>query len=501
MGKATGFKEQARQLPEHRDVAERLQDWREIYTSWDDQSAGKQAGRCMDCGVAFCTNGCPLGNLIPDWNDLVYRNNWQEALKLLHTTNNFPEFTGRICPAPCESSCTLAINDSPVTIEMIEKAIADHGWSRQWIVPQSPQQETDKKVAVIGSGPAGLAAAQQLRRTGHSVTVFEKDEYLGGLLQLGIPEFKLNKSVVDRRVQQLEQEGVVFKTSVTVGHDVAADEILAKFDAVCLAIGATVPRDLPITGHNLNGIHFAMDYLCQQNRIIKGQQFLELEVISAKGKKVVIIGGGDTGADCLGTAHRQGAASVLQIEILPKPPTTRQKDNPWPQWPLILRTSSAHEEGGVRDYSLITKRFLSNKQGAVRALECSRVTWGKGANQSPSFTEIEDSTFIIEADLVLLAMGFLHPDHQLPDALGLQYNRRGNVKTDQRLRSSVNKVFACGDAQRGQSLVVHAIASGRKCAREIDIFLSGYSELPAVHGYARLYPLDGERHMSYSTPY
>lgn len=441
----------------------------------------------MDCGVPFCNSGCPLGNLIPEWNDLVYHGDWQEAIDRLHATNNFPEFTGRICPAPCEGACTLAVNGDSVTIEMIEKAISDRAWREGWIKPEPPRTRTGKKVAVVGSGPAGLAAAQQLNRAGHTVTIFERSERMGGLLVLGIPEFKLEKAVVKRRLAQIEAEGVIFRPSTNVGVDISHDELLTQFDAICLAGGSTVPRDLPIPGRDLSGIHYAMDFLTQQNRRLKGREFSPEETISALGKNVVIIGGGDTGADCLGTSHRQLAKNVVQVEIMPRPPERRTDVNPWPQWPMTFRTSSAHEEGGDRDYNVLTKRFVDDGKGNVVRLDCVRIEWvpAEGGGR-PDMREVPGSEFSIDADLVLLAMGFLHPQHDgLLDSLGVEYDSRGNVKTDVMLKSNIGKVFACGDMQRGQSLIVHAIASGRTCARAIDLALMGDSNLPTVRGYAR----------------
>ncbi len=486
MGKVTGFKETKRILPQRRNMQERILDWKEVYEHWSDKSAAAQAGRCMDCGIPFCSNGCPLGNLIPEWNDLVYRGDWHQAIKMLHATNNFPEFTGRICPAPCEPACTLAINDNPVTIEMIEKEISNKAWEKGWIKPTLPKYRTGFSVAIVGSGPAGLSAAQQLNRAGHNITVFERDEYIGGLLQLGIPEFKLEKWVVDRRVDQMKQEGIVFQTSTNVGVDISAQELIDQYDAVCLAGGSTVPRDLPVPGRNINGVWFAMEYLTQQNRILKGKTFPKDTVITAQNKHVVIIGGGDTGADCLGTAHRQKPKQITQIEIMPKPPQVRNKNNPWPEWPLVLHTSSAHEEGGERDFCIVTKQFNSSPTGKLQNLTCKRVKWSTNGNGSFQMNEIPGSEFIVEADLVLLAMGFVHPQHEgLLDDLGTKYDVRGNVKTNSKFKTSIDKVFACGDMQRGQSLVVHAIASGRACARQIDIYLTGTSSLPDVHAYVR----------------
>ena len=435
----------------------------------------------MNCAVPFCHGGCPLGNLIPDWNDLVYQGQWRKALHALHATNNFPEFTGRVCPAPCEASCVLAINQDPVTIEYIEKAIADRGWKEGWIVPEPPKKRTGKKVAVVGSGPAGLAAAQQLNRAGHWVTVYERDNYIGGLLRLGIPDFKLEKHVVQRRIDQMIDEGVEFKTGVNVGESYPVDELVDSFDAVCLAGGSTVPRDLDVPDRQLDGIHFAMDYLTQQNRLIAGEQIDPAERITAEGKRVIIMGGGDTGADCLGTAHRQGAEVVYQIELLPEPPDQRAPENPWPQWPMILRTSGAHEEGGVRDYSILTKSF-SGSNGRVQKLHAVRLDWGPRDEQGrPSMKETPGSEFEIEAELVLLAMGFLHPEQEgMLAGLGVNLDARSNVKADENMMTSIPGVFAAGDMSRGQSLVVWALAEGREAARGIDEYLMGESSLPRV---------------------
>ncbi len=485
MGSTAGFKDFDRSSMPRRDIRERLNDWREIYLKWDENSARNQAARCMDCGVPFCNDGCPLGNLIPEWNDLAYLGDWQEAIARLHATNNFPEFTGRICPAPCEAACTLSINMDPVTIEMIEKEISERAWQSGWIVPEPPDQRTGKNVAVVGSGPAGLACAQQLNRAGHTVTVYERAEYLGGLLALGIPEFKLEKSIVERRIQQMRDEGVIFKTNTDVGLDITARDLAEANDAIVLAGGSTVPRDFPIPGRDLDGIHFAMNYLTQQNRRLRGQEFSPRETLTAEGKHVVIIGGGDTGADCLGTAHRQFAKNIVQLELLPRPPESRSKDNPWPDWPRVFRTSSAHEEGGKRDYNIMTKRF-AGQNGKVTHLECVRVDWVFEDDARPRMVEIAGSEFNIPADIVLLAMGFVHPQHEgLLDDLKVEYDAFGNVKTGATLKSSIDKVFACGDMQRGQSLVVNAIASGRQCARDVDLFLVGKSSLPTVRGYAR----------------
>ena len=479
MGKPTGFKEKRRQTQPRIPVAERIRSSREFYRDWTEQEARDQGSRCMSCSVPFCHTGCPLGNLIPDWNDLVYRGRWREALAALHSTNNFPEFTGRICPAPCEASCVLAINEEPVTIEQIEKAIVDRGWKEGWITPQPPQTRTGKSVAIVGSGPAGLAAAQQLNRAGHLVTVFERDDRIGGLLRLGIPDFKLEKHVVERRVDQLTAEGITFRTGVTVGSDVAAQTLVKEYAAVLLAGGSTVPRDLNVEGRDLKDVHYAMDYLKQQNRANAGEHIDPAEKITAEGKRVVILGGGDTGADCLGTAHRQGAEIVHQFELLPEPPKERRPDNPWPQWPLVLTTSAAHEEGGVRDYDIMTKR-LSGSNGRVERLHAVRLGWGPPddtGRRSP--LEIPGSEFEVETELVLLAMGFLHPEPGgMLSELGVELDARGNVKTDEDKMTTVPGVFAAGDMARGQSLVVWAMAEGREAARGIDQYITGRSFLP-----------------------
>ncbi len=481
MGKVTGFLEFGREPPERRPIAVRIKDWRENYSDWPQDKARDQGARCMNCALPFCHQGCPLGNLIPDWNDLVYKGRWKDALAALHATNNFPEFTGRICPAPCEASCVLAINEEPVTIEYIEKAIADHGFAEGWIVPEPPQKRTGKRVAVVGSGPAGLAAAQQLNRAGHHVTVFERDEYIGGLLMLGIPDFKLGKDVVQRRVDLMAEEGVEFRTSANVGVDVPVGDLRRDFDAICLTGGSTVARRLNIPGEELDGVHLAMDYLTQQNRLGHGLVVPDEERITAEGKRVVILGGGDTGADCLGTAHRQGAELVIQGEILEEPPEVRAANNPWPQWPLVLHSAPAHEEGGIRDYSILTKRF-SGASGHVERLHCVRVEWGPpDATGRPSMTEVPGSEFEMEATLVLLALGFVHPQHEgMLEQLGVDLDPRGNVKTDEAKATSMPGVFAAGDMARGQSLVVWAIAEGRQAAHGIDTFLMGETSLPSV---------------------
>ena len=481
MGKPAGFTEFERKPPPKRPVASRVRDFHQIYESWSEREARDQGARCMNCSVPFCHQGCPLGNLIPDWNDLVYRGQWQKALAALHATNNFPEFTGRICPAPCETSCVLAINQEPVTIEYIEKAIADRGWEEGWIVPEPPERRTGKRVAVVGSGPAGLAVAQQVNRSGHWVTVFERDEYIGGLLRLGIPDFKLEKHLVERRVDQMIREGVTFKTGVHVGKDYPAGALAERFDAVCLAGGATLARDLPVPGRELGGVHFAMEYLTQQNRLIAGEHVDPSARITAEGKRVLILGGGDTGADCLGTAHRHGAEVVYQYELLPEPPGERPADNPWPQWPMILRSSAAHEEGGIRDYNILTKS-LSGRNGQVEKLHAVRIDWGPSdPSGRRTMHELPGSEFEIDAELVLLAMGFVHPEHDgMLTELGVELDRRGNVKTDENKMTSEPGVFAAGDMARGQSLVVWVLAEGREAARGIDQYLVGKTSLPRV---------------------
>ena len=479
MGKPTGFMEFGRQSPERRPVGERVGDYREFYHRWPEVAAREQGGRCMDCAVPFCHTGCPLGNVIPEFNHFVYMGDWESALHTLLSTNNFPEFTGRICPAPCEASCVLSINSDPVTIEYIEKEISDRGYEEGWIRPQPPAVRTGKKVAVVGSGPAGLAAAQQLNRAGHWVTVYERAEYIGGLLALGIPDFKLDKEVLRRRLAVMEEEGITFETGVNVGVDLSADQLLNDFDAICLACGSTQPRDLPVPGRELDGVHFAMEYLTQQNRLNAGQQVEPQDRLTAEGKRVVILGGGDTGADCLGTAHRQGAELVSQYELLAEPPVNRPAGNPWPQWPLILRSSAAHEEGGIRDYGILTKSF-SGSDGKVEKLHAVRVEWNQPENGGrPEMAEVPNSEFEVETDLVLLAMGFLHPEHDgLLTQLGVELDGRGNVKIGENRMSSVPGVFAAGDTARGQSLVVWAIAEGRETARAVDLFLMGDSNLP-----------------------
>jgi glutamate synthase (NADPH/NADH) small chain len=479
MGKATGFLEVARLKQPARPVVERLRDWRAVYLPYEPQALRGQAARCMDCGVPFCHSGCPLGNLIPSWNDLVYRDRWQAAADRLHATNNFPELTGQLCPAPCEGSCVLGINDAAVTIKATEAAIIDRAFAEGWMVARPPARRTGKYVAVVGSGPSGLAASDQLNRAGHRVTVFERADRIGGLLRYGIPEFKLEKRLLDRRLALMAAEGVVFRAGCHVGIDVTAGDLVSDFDAVVLAGGATEPRDLRVPGRDLHGIHFAMEYLTAQNRRCVGDDLSPGETISAEGRHVVIIGGGDTGADCLGTALRQGAASVHQLELLPRPPDTRMPDNPWPQWPQIFRVSSAHEEGGDRLYAVSTQAFLGDAGGRVRALRAARVE-PSGVNGRTVWLPVPGSDFELRAELVLLAMGFTGAERTgLLEQLGVRMTDRGTVWRDQAWMTSAPGVFTAGDMQRGQSLVVWAIADGRSCARGVDLFLMGESDLPS----------------------
>ncbi|MFZ2542219.1 MAG: glutamate synthase subunit beta [Gallionella sp.] len=483
MGKPTGFMEFQRLSEANVPVVQRVKNYQEFVLHLKDDQAKIQGARCMDCGIPFCTTGCPVNNIIPDWNDLVYRGNWREALDVLHSTNNFPEFTGRICPAPCEAACTLNINDDAVGIKSIEHAIIDKGGENGWVVPQPPEKKTGKKVAVVGSGPAGLATAQQLARVGHSVVVFEKNSRIGGLMRYGIPDFKLDKRLIDWRMAQLQAEGVTFETSVYIGKDapgkgaandakktINPEDLLKKFDAVVLSGGAEAPRDLPVPGRELAGVHYALEFLIPQNKEVAGDG---RNTIRATGKHVVVIGGGDTGSDCVGTSNRHGALSVTQFELMPRPPVQENKSLVWPSWPMKLRTSSSHEEGAQRDWSVVTKEFTGSN-GKVEKLRAIRVEWKDG-----KMSEVAGSEFELKADLVLLAMGFVSPEQKVLDAFGVEKDARGNIKADtENYRTSRDKVFAAGDMRRGQSLVVWAIREGRQCARAVDEFLMGSSVLP-----------------------
>jgi glutamate synthase (NADPH) small chain len=482
MGKPTGFLEIERADRGYDKPVVRKQSWGEFVHPLPEPALRGQAARCMDCGIPFCHEGCPVNNLIPNWNDLVYRNQWRQAWVALDSTNNFPEFTGRICPAPCEAACTLNIEDNPVTIKTIECAIVDRAWEEGWAVPFVPERRTGKRVAVVGSGPAGMACAQQLARAGHAVTLFEKADRIGGLLRYGIPDFKMEKWLIDRRVEQMAAEGVEFRTEVEIGVDVPVGDLLAQYDAVAMTGGAELPRDLEVPGRELAGIHFAMEFLPQQNKRVAGDDEAKAApngTISAAGKHVIVIGGGDTGSDCIGTSNRQGALSVTQLEILPKPPERENKAMIWPDWPLKLRTSSSHEEGCERDWAVLTKRALGSN-GHVEALECIRVEWAQGPDGRWAMRDVPDSIFQLRADLVLLAMGFVGPLRAgLVEQVGVALDPRGNVAANTLdYQTSVPKVFAAGDMRRGQSLVVWAIREGRQCARAVDEFLMGSSKLP-----------------------
>jgi glutamate synthase (NADPH/NADH) small chain len=479
MGKPTGFIEYERLDRSYAPAGDRVQHYREFVIPLPENELSQQGARCMDCGIPFCHQGCPVNNIIPDWNDHVYHGNWQDALAVLHSTNNFPEFTGRICPAPCEAACTLNIDDNPVTIKTIECAIVDKGWAEGWITPQIPAHKTGKQVAIIGSGPAGLACAQQLARAGHAVEVFEKQDRIGGLLRYGIPDFKMEKQIIDRRVAQMQAEGVEFHTEAHVGVSLPARQLLGKFDAVVLAGGSEHSRDLDVPGRELDGVHFAMNFLPQQNKRNAGDVIPEKVSLTAKGKHVVVIGGGDTGSDCIGTSFRQGALSVTQLEILPRPPEKEDKGLTWPDWPNKLRTSSSQEEGAIRDWSVSTKS-IEGENGKVTAINCIRVDWKRGDNGQWKMEEIPGSEFQLKADMVLLAMGFVHPVHEgMLQELGIDLDPRGNVQADtEQYQTSIEKVFSAGDMRRGQSLVVWAIREGRQCARAVDEFLMGSSDLP-----------------------
>jgi glutamate synthase (NADPH/NADH) small chain len=473
MGEVTGFLKYGRETPTRRPVPVRLRDWKEVYEPFPAEHLQTQAARCMDCGIPFCNNGCPLGNLIPDWNDLVYRSHWQEAIERLHATNNFPEFTGRLCPAPCEAACVLGINQDPVAIKQVEVTIVERAWDEGWIHPMPAGEKTGKKVAVVGSGPSGLAAAQQLTRAGHDVVVFERADRIGGLLRYGIPEFKMEKRFLDRRLEQMEAEGTEFRTNVNVGVDITAEQLRSEYDAVVLAGGATAWRDLPIPGREFTGVYQAMEFLPLANKVQEGD--LERAPINAEGKRVVIIGGGDTGADCLGTSHRQGALSVHQFEIMPRPPDTRAESTPWPTWPLMFRTSSAHEEGGERVFSVNTECFLGDDEGNLRGLRFHEVEMVDG-----KFEKVEGTDQELECELVFLAMGFVGPDKGgLLEDLGVDLTQRGNVARSSEWATNVDGVFVAGDMGRGQSLIVWAIAEGRSCAASVDTYLTGSTLLPA----------------------
>lgn len=478
MGKPTGFLEITRDDHGYAPVGERVKHFRDFVIPLPEPKVREQAARCMDCGIPYCHRGCPVHNIIPDWNDLVYRGNWREALDVLHSTNNFPEFTGRICPAPCEASCTLNFNDQPVTIKDIECAIIDKGWAEGWVMPQIAAHRTGKRVAVVGSGPAGLACAQQLARAGHQIVVFEKNDRIGGLLRYGIPDFKLETVLIDRRLAQMQAEGVEFRPNNYVGVDISARQLLAEFNAIVLAGGSELPRDLNAPGRELCGIHYAMDFLTQQNRRVSGQKIMPDTEILATDKHVVVIGGGDTGSDCVGTSIRQGACSVTQLEIMPKPPLHENKLLSWPNWPMKLRTSSSHEEGCERDWAVTTKAFVGTN-GQITAIRVSRLEW-QTVNGRQTMLETPNSEFTIKADLVLLAMGFVHPIHEgMLRELGVALDERGNIRAETNdYQTSLNKVFSAGDMRRGQSLVVWAIREGRQCARAVDEFLMGSSELP-----------------------
>ena len=473
MGKVTGFMEYTREVPTRRPPADRINDWFEIYQPFPEEKIKTQGARCMDCGVPFCHTGCPLNNIIPDWNDLVYRGRWKEAIRQLHATNNFPEFTGRICPAPCEAACVLGINEPAVTIKQIEKTIIDRAFEEGYVRPEPAPVKTGKRVAVVGSGPAGLAAAQQLARAGHDVTVFEKADRIGGLLRYGIPNFKMEKHLIDRRIDQMRREGVTFQTNAHVGRNIPVEDLRREFDAIVLSGGAEQPRDLKVPGRDLKGIHFAMEFLPQANRRCEGDTVPDSQAILATGKRVVIIGGGDTGADCLGTSHRHKAAHIHQFELMPMPPADRAPQTPWPLWPMQLRTESSHEEGGQREWSVSTVKFSGDENGNVKRLHAVRV------GGPPTFEPLPGTEFTLDADLVLLAMGFTGPvKNGMLEQLGVTLDGRGNVSADENYMTSVPGIFAAGDMRRGQSLVVWAIAEGRKAARGVDEWLMGSTQLP-----------------------
>lgn len=483
MGDPRGFLKRRRQHSTYRQVCERVQDYENVAVMRPENISQEQAGRCMDCGVPFCHWGCPIANYIPEWNEAMHNSDWSKAYTLLDATNNMPEITGRVCPALCEYACVLGKNDDAVTVRDNELAVIEYAFSNGLVKPQPPKKRTGRKIAVIGSGPAGLSCAVQLNKAGHNVTVFERDKKIGGILRYGIPDFKLEKNLIDRRLNLWQAEGIQFNTGIEIGKDYKADKLLKEFDAVSLAFGSRIPRDIDIKGRNLKGIYFAMDYLTQANKKVSNETIASSNIIDVKGKRVVVIGGGDTGSDCVGTANRQGASCVVQIEVMPMPPEERSAVHPWPTYPLLLKTTSSHEEGCQRYWSILTKEFFgSNKK--VKGLSCVQVEFSPGSKgKPPCIKEIPKSRFDIEADIILLAVGFTGPEGGgLLDALGVQCNERGNIKTDENFMSSKEKIFACGDARRGQSLVVWAVAEGRQCAHEIDRYLMGESDLPAIYG-------------------
>ena len=479
MGHPTGFIDIKKLDRTYEEPNERVKHFREFLIPLENEKVSKQGARCMDCGIPYCHQGCPVNNLIPDWNDLVYKQEWKKALDTLHSTNNFPEFTGRVCPAPCEAACTLNLTDIPVSIKTIECSIVDYGWKKGWIKPQLPITHTDKKVAVIGSGPAGLACAQQLARAGHQVVVFEKNDRIGGLLRIGIPDFKMEKSLIDRRMAQMQSEGVEFKSNSEIGNNIMISDLLDQFDAIAVCIGSEVPRSLDIPGRNFSGVHYAMEFLSQQNNRIAGKEIDSKAVINAKNQNVIVIGGGDTGSDCVGTANRQGAKSISQLELLSEPPKSENKSLTWPNWPMKLRTSTSHQEGCNRKWSILTKSF-GGENGKINKLNCVEVEWKSNHDGRMEMKEIKGSEFALDADLVFLAMGFLHPIQQgLVNELKLDLDSRGNIKANEiEYKTSVEKIFTAGDSRRGQSLVVWAIREGRQCAHEIDKYLMGNSNLP-----------------------
>jgi glutamate synthase (NADPH/NADH) small chain len=480
MGDPKGFLKLKRQYSAYRPVCERVHDYKEVSVSRPDGITEEQSSRCMDCGTPFCHWACPIGNVIPEWNDLVFHKKWAKAMEILHSTNNLPEITGRLCPALCEAACVLGINDDPVTIRENELDIIEHAFKTGLIKPRPPKERTGKKIAVIGSGPAGIAAADQLNKAGHEITVFERDDKIGGILRYGIPSFKLEKSIIDRRIKLLAKEGIKFITGVEAGTDISPSKLRNDFDAICLTMGSRVPRDLNIEGRDLNGIYFAMDFLIQANRLAAGEKIEPGRTMNAKGKKVVVIGGGDTGADCVGTSHRQGASCIVQIEVLPQPPKCRTKEYPWPKYPLLLKTSSSHEEGGERHWAVLTKKFIGN-EGCVNGLSCVKVRFDKDDKGCPVMREEPGSEFEIEADMVILAVGFLHPEHsRLLKELKVEFDQRGNVRTDGSHMTSAKGIFAAGDMRRGQSLIVWAISEGRRAAHSIDKYLMGRTQLPEV---------------------